>query len=98
MTGMVSFLLKRNSVYYLCKTGKWFDAWGYAALSLLLLAIRGMLTLSRRGFAEYLEFAKRLASSYCVILLGRKLDAHYGPPFAPLFTKTNISTPASTDP
>lgn len=103
MTGMVSFLLKRNSVYYLCKIGKRFDAWGYAILSLLLLAVRGMLTLSREGFVEYLEFTERLAIAYRSILFGRKLDAHFGPPFdssivlssAPSFEKTQLSAPAS---
>jgi hypothetical protein len=81
MTGLVSFLLKRNSVYYLCKTGRRFDAWGYAALSLWLLALRGLFTLSRAGAAEYFGFARRLAAAYRVTLLARKPDSTFGPPY-----------------
>jgi GT2 family glycosyltransferase len=43
MTSLVSFLLRRNSVYFLSKIGKQFDAWGYAIGSLLLMTIRGVL-------------------------------------------------------
>ncbi|MGH8692822.1 MAG: glycosyltransferase family 2 protein [Burkholderiales bacterium] len=81
MTGPVSFLLKRNSVYYLCKTGKRVDAWGYATLSLLLLLLRGALTLRRTSAAEYFVFAKRLALAYRAILLRRQLDANFDPQF-----------------
>ncbi|MDX2034599.1 MAG: glycosyltransferase family 2 protein [Blastocatellia bacterium] len=81
MTSQVSFLLKRNSVYYLCKTGRRFDAWGYALFSVLLLLLRGLLTRSRRGFEEYAEFARRLASAYLVVLRGRRLDKDFGPPY-----------------
>lgn len=80
-TGQVSFLLKRNSVYYLHKVGRGFDAWGYAALSLLLLVLRGMRTMSPSGLAEYLGFAGRLASAYRAILLGNRLDQSFGPPY-----------------
>lgn len=82
MTGWASFLLKRNSVYYLCKIGKRLDAWGYAALSLLLLIARGILTFSATGLKEYSSFSRKLAAAYRQILLGRKLDATFGPPFA----------------
>lgn len=81
MTSLVSFLLKRNSVYYLCKTGRRFDAWGYALFSVLLLLIRGLLTRSRRGFEEYAEFTRRLAGAYLVVLRGRRLDKNFGPPY-----------------
>ncbi len=82
MTGLVSFLLKRNSVYYLSKIGKRSDAWGYAALSLLLLFGRGFLTLNKKAFGEYLRLIGRLAAAYRVILLNRKLDESFGPPFS----------------
>jgi GT2 family glycosyltransferase len=82
MTGGVSFLLKRNSVYFLYKIGKRFDAWGYAILSLLLLLARGVATFSFKGFAEYLRFSRRLALAYHRILFGYKLDKSFGPPFA----------------
>jgi hypothetical protein len=72
MTGMVSFLLKRNSVYYLCKIGKRIDAWGYAVLSLLLLLARGALTFSGKGFGEYWRFIEKLAAAYRIILFGEK--------------------------
>ncbi len=84
MTGQVSFLLKRNSVYYLHKIGKRADAWGYAVLSLLLLACRAVLTFNKNGFIEYLQFGRRLTLAYKQILLGRKLDESFGPPYAKL--------------
>ncbi|MCI0337216.1 MAG: glycosyltransferase family 2 protein [Acidobacteria bacterium] len=84
MTGAVSFLLKRNSVYYLCKIGRRGDAWGYAILSLLLLAVRAVLTFNRNKFIEYAQFCRRLAVAYQQILLGRSLDKSFGPPFAQL--------------
>lgn len=81
-TGMASFLLKRNSVYFLCKIGKRFDAWGYAAASLLLLVVRGFLTFSFKGFTEYLNFSRRLGLAYQRILVSRELDKTFGPPLA----------------
>ena len=82
MTSAVSFFLKRNSVYFLWKIGKRFDAWGYAILSLLLLFARGVATFNLEGFAEYLRFSRRLALAYHRILLGYKLDELFGPPFS----------------
>ncbi len=81
MTGLVSFLLKRNSVYYLCKIGKRMDAWGYALLSLMVLAVRGILTFNRGLMREYVRFCKRLLSAYLPVLRGRGLDGSFGPPF-----------------
>ncbi|MEP7337861.1 MAG: glycosyltransferase family 2 protein [Acidobacteriota bacterium] len=81
MTGMVSFLLRRNSVYYLCKVGKPGEAWGYAILSLLLLGIRAVATFSRKGFIDYTRFCQKLAAAYMLILLNRPLDSSFGPPF-----------------
>jgi len=82
MTGLVSFLLKRNSVYYLCKVGKRAEAWGYAIISLMLLLVRGLATFSWDGGMEYLRFCQRLAVAYRPILLNQPLDATFGPPFA----------------
>jgi GT2 family glycosyltransferase len=84
MTGQVSFFLKRNSVYYLHKIGRRTDAWGYAVLSLLLLACRAVLTFNKRGFIEYLQFCRKLAVAYRQILLRRRLDESFGPPYAKL--------------
>jgi hypothetical protein len=84
MTGPASFFLKRNSVYYLHKIGRRTDAWGYAVLSLLLLACRAVLTFNKSGFNEYLQFCRRLAVAYKQILLGRRLDESFGPPYAKL--------------
>lgn len=83
MTGMVSFLLRRNSVYYLCKIGKRTEAWGYAIFSLLLLLARGAVTLNRSRLAEYRRFCKKLAAAYAQILLGRPFGSSFGPPFGP---------------
>jgi hypothetical protein len=81
MTSAVSFFLKRNSVYFLCKIGKRFDAWGYAILSLLLLIARGVATFNLKAFADYLSFTRKLALAYQRILFGNKLDEFFGPPF-----------------
>lgn len=82
MTGMVSFLLRRNSVYYLCKVGKPAEAWGYAILSLLLLAARAVATFSHKDIVDYTRLCQKLASAYLLILLNRPLDSSFGPPFA----------------
>lgn len=66
MTGFVSFLLRRNSVYYLCKVGKPAEAVGYAMLSLLLMLARGFVTFQ---LADHLKFCRKLAASYWQILL-----------------------------
>lgn len=81
MTSLVSFLLRRNSVYYLCKIGNRSEAFGYALLSLLLLMIRGAATLSYRDAIRYWKFCRKLAASYWPILLKRPLDESFGPPF-----------------
>lgn len=82
MTGQVSFFLKRNSVYYLHKIGRRTDAWGYAALSLVLLSLRAILTFKKDGFIEYIRFSARLAGAYKQILLNRRYDESFGPPYA----------------
>ncbi|MGE0883046.1 MAG: glycosyltransferase family 2 protein [Blastocatellales bacterium] len=81
MTSMVSFLLKRNSVYYLSKIGKPADAWGYAIISLLMMAARGVLSFNARSAREHLAFCRKLAVAYRQILLRQKLNADFGPPF-----------------
>ncbi|HMV82081.1 MAG TPA: glycosyltransferase family 2 protein [Blastocatellia bacterium] len=81
LTGWVSFLLKRNSVYYLCKIGKRLDAWGYAILSLLMLVARGALKFQLR---EHLAFCRKLFAAYRQILLRQKFNASFGPPFGQL--------------
>ena len=68
MTSQVSFLLRRNSVYYLCKVGKRAEAIGYAALSLLLMLARGLVKFQ---LADHLKFCRKLAASYWQILLRR---------------------------
>ncbi|MGH9850400.1 MAG: glycosyltransferase family 2 protein, partial [Blastocatellia bacterium] len=71
LTGLASFLLKRNSVYYLCKIGKRLEAWGYAIFSLTLLFARAVLTLNKKNIGAYLQFIGRLAAAYRVILFNR---------------------------
>lgn len=82
MTSLVSFLLKRNSVYYLNKIGKSGQAWVFAILSLVLLIFRGVATFKISGFVEYLTFSRKLALAYRQILLKETLDDSFGPPFA----------------
>lgn len=84
MTSLVSFLLKRNSVYYLNKIGRRTDAWGYAILTLILMATRGVLTFDLDRLKEYIQFCRRLMIAYRQILSGRGLNKSYGPPFAEL--------------
>ncbi|MGE0103435.1 MAG: glycosyltransferase family 2 protein [Blastocatellales bacterium] len=81
MTGMVSFLLRRNSVYYLCKIGRRIDAWGYALLSLAVLAARGAMTMRWSAIRDYLGFCAKLARAYRRILFGMSFDRDYGPPY-----------------
>jgi GT2 family glycosyltransferase len=81
MTSLVSFLLKRNAVYYLCKIGKRLDAWCYAALSLALLLLRSLVPYERANFREHLQFSKKLALAYRRILLNQPFDKSFGPPF-----------------
>lgn len=81
MTSLVSFLLRRNSVYYLCKIGKRFDAWAYAGFSLSILMLRGFLAFSWASFKEYSHFCRRLARAYHQVLLGKHLDSSFGPPY-----------------
>lgn len=81
MTGMVSFLLRRNSVYYLCKIGRRIDAWGYALLSLAVLAARGAMTMRWSAIRDYLAFCAKLARAYRRILFGKSFDRDYGPPY-----------------
>ena len=80
MTSLVSFLLRRNSVYFLEKIGRRFDAWGYAIGSIVLMSIRGVLNPARMG--EYWRFTRRLASAYSIILRGLPLNEKFGPPYA----------------
>ncbi|MBK6798510.1 MAG: glycosyltransferase family 2 protein [Acidobacteria bacterium] len=80
-TGRVNFLLKRNSVYYLCRIGKRVDALGYAVLSLALLLIHAASPFKKESAGDYLQFCRRLAASYFAIFSGRKLGKSFGPPY-----------------
>lgn len=81
MTSLVSFLLRRNSVYYLCKIGKRFEAWAYAAFSLLGLFLRAVLSMDSKEMREYTLFCKRLFAAYRQILFRRKYSHSFGPPY-----------------
>ena len=77
MTGEVSFLLKRNSVYYLRKIGKWLDATCTAVSFVVLLLARGLL---KRDFVRHSNLCKRLVVASCKIFQGSH-DAGFGLPF-----------------
>lgn len=81
MTSLVSFLLRRNSVYYLCKVGKRFEAWAYAAFSLIVLSLRAGLSFDLNAIREYSVFCKRLLVAYRQILFGQKYSQSFGPPY-----------------
>jgi GT2 family glycosyltransferase len=81
MTSLVSFLLRRNSVYYLCKIGKRFEAWAYAAFSLVALSLRAALSLNVKEMREYALFCRRLLAAYQQILFRQKYSHSFGPPY-----------------
>jgi GT2 family glycosyltransferase len=91
MTSLVSFLLRRNSVYYLCKVNRRLEAWGYAIGSLAVMAMRACLTRRRAHFREHVNFCLRLARSYRQILFNQKFDAAFGPPYAGLQSLRSIN-------
>ncbi len=82
MTGQVAFLLKRNIVYFLHKVGRRLDAWGYAGISLVMLAVRGLMPFTEESFAEHAALCRRLATAYWQILTGQALDKSFGPPYS----------------
>ncbi len=74
MFSNVSFLLRRNSVYYLQKNGRPVQAWSYAVLSLLLMVVR---SLSRRRTASLrasLRFPRLLMTAYWRLLIKRDTE------------------------
>lgn len=77
MTGEVGFLLKRNSVYYLFKTGKLLDASLVALSFVILLFVRGLLKLD---FARHSKLCARLVTAFYGIQSG-KYDSRFGSPF-----------------
>lgn len=77
MTGEVSFLLKRNSVYYLLKTEKLLDAALVALSFVILLFVRGLLKLD---FVQHSKLCVRLITAFYSVLNG-KYDTRFGYPF-----------------
>ncbi len=77
MTGEVSFLLKRNSVYYLFKIGKLLDASLVALFFLFLLFVRGLL---KFDFVQHNRLCVRLVAAFYSIISG-KYDSRFGYPF-----------------
>ena len=77
MTSEVSFLLKRNSVYYLFKTGKLLDASLVALSFVALLFVRGLL---KFDLVQHGKLCLRLVAAFYSILLG-KYDSSFGYPF-----------------
>lgn len=62
--GPVDFLLKRNSVYYLVKNGRWGAAVGFAGLALLVIWGRGLASLDRERWRRSFDFSRRLISAW----------------------------------
>jgi len=82
MTSMTTFLLKRNTVYFLKKAGRHFDAYGYAASSLGLMLLRAVLAPARReNPVEYFKMVWRLLVAYWVILANRQFTKRFGLPY-----------------
>jgi GT2 family glycosyltransferase len=79
-----TFMLKRNTVYWLRKIGASGDAWGYAGASLVLAILRaGWATIRRRNRSAHWRFCRRLTRSYLGILTGRRPGDWFGPPVGP---------------
>jgi hypothetical protein len=66
--GPVDFLLKRNSFYYLVKHERRREAIGFAILALVVIWLRGLLSLKRQGLQEALDFGHRLVGAWRAIL------------------------------
>jgi len=83
LTGNVSFLIKRNSVYFLNKIGKRFDAVGLAVFCIGLTLLRAVIPFKEDGetFGDYIRFSKRLINAYLAILAGRIPSRDFGPPY-----------------
>lgn len=87
ITSNVSFLIKRNSVYYLCKIGKRVDAYAYAALSLALMAARALFPVRRGSLRENVEFCRRLAAAYRTVF--RETSLPSSKIFSPISSRTS---------
>ncbi|MFN0112971.1 MAG: hypothetical protein ACKVZH_29270 [Blastocatellia bacterium] len=78
MTSEVSFLLKRNLVYYLCQTGCLLKA-GLMALSFVAaLFIRGII---RFEFIRHNKLCQRLLKTFACVFTGKR-ETQFGLPFA----------------
>ena len=78
-----TYMLKRNSVYWLRKKGAHLDAWGYAALSLALAAARAAwATVAGRRSARTAGSAHGWRV-YWGLIAGRAIGPWFGPPVGP---------------
>jgi GT2 family glycosyltransferase len=75
-----SFLLKRNTVYWLLKVGKCRTARGYAECAIALASLRAWLSLNREKRQAHREFVQRLQEVYCRLLAREAMGPWYGPP------------------
>jgi len=77
-----TFMLKRNTVYWLKKSGAPTQALAYALFSLGLAVVRaGGAMLRRKEASRYRVFLRRLARAYWGILSRRPMGEWFGPPF-----------------
>lgn len=80
--GRVDFLLKRNTLYFLLKSGRWLQGAAYAVAT---LALAWGLAMSRlpcwRDWREGRRFATRLASTYAALFSSRGAEVMGPPPW-----------------
>lgn len=76
-----TYMLKRNTVYWLQKIGAHYDAWGYAIFSLLLAVCRAAwATAWGADGRAHRMFCRRLAKVYWKLLFYRSMGEWFGPP------------------
>jgi GT2 family glycosyltransferase len=75
-----TFLLKRNTVYWMLKAGKPVSARAYAAAAVLLAQWRTFVATSREAREASRKFAQDLGRTYRRLLAGEVLGPWFGPP------------------
>jgi glycosyltransferase involved in cell wall biosynthesis len=95
LDGAVSFLLKRNTAYFLSRSGHAVQALLYMVFSLTLCLVRSLGSLARGRLTQcwsFLRFGAMLARCYSFMLWPGTRARAMGPPPASLVTRRNVKT------
>lgn len=77
---LASFMLRRNTVYWHMKRGRYLEAWSYAKCSLFLARIRAFLNRhNEEKVAEYRYYLERSRDAYSKLLRREPLGEWFGP-------------------